>query len=522
MQNGSILVRSTGALYSTGAYGDFEILSRRAEDSLILSFDGYEPVRTAVKANEFLRITLKKPSLPGNAERGSIKCVYTGSREEGAFIDRFGTVAFPATTRRASYGIVARFLDMGYPVPREAVQIEELLNHFSFYHEDPDDAGPFHCSSQMLACPWNPAHTLLALNVCARKLDLQNTAAANLVLLIDVSGSMDLPNKLPLIKSGMRLLTNNLRDVDNVSIVAFGGKVRRVMEGVPGSKKERILRAIEDLRPDGSSAAEDGLVEAYEVARRQFIAGGNNRVVLITDGDIDEDPAREQDLEDFVAGQSEEGIPLYVIGVGMGEDASSRLPTLAQKGGGLFAYATDEEDATRLLAAQLTKASLVVADGVSISAGFDTALVSGFRLIGYDNKKSQSEDTAYRLAGGRVCSGHSMLALFELIPRIDTTGKDTVASVEINFCSPGKKIVKRLDYYCLKKIIPFDRADYNLRRAICIAVLGMKLRDKEDMTMMSWPELEKMAKKNFPGTGFMDKEFTDLLTKAKKLYGVGN
>jgi Ca-activated chloride channel homolog len=522
MQNGSILVQSTGASYSTGAYGDFEIVSRLAEDSLILSFDGYEPVRTAVRANEYLRIMLKKPSLPGNAERGPIKCVYTGMREENAFIDRGGPVAFSGNMRRASYGIIEKFLDMGYPVPPEAVQIEELLNHFNFYHQDPDDAGLFHLSSTMLACPWNSSHTLLALNVCARKVDLRNVPAANLVLLIDASGSMDLPDKLPLIKSGMRLLTNNLRDFDHISIISFGGKVRRVMEGVPGSNKERILRAIEDLTPDGSTPGAEGVRLAYDVARRQFIAGGNNRIVLITDGDIVEDPSREQDLEDFVAAQSQDGIALHAIGLGMGEEGNSRLPVIAQKGNGHFVYAVDEEDAARLLCSQLTQASMVVADGVSVSADFDTALVNGYRLIGYDNKKSQSEDTAFRLVGGRICSGHSMLALFELIPRVDATGKDTVATIGINYSLPGKNIVHRLDYYCMHQVIPFERAEDNLRRAVCIAMLGMKLRDKANTAMITWPEIEKLAKKNFPGGGFMDREFTDLVVKAKKVYAGGN
>jgi Ca-activated chloride channel family protein len=522
LQNGSILVQSTGTVYGTGTYGDFEIVSRRAEDSLILSFDGYETLITAVKANEYLRVILKKPSLPGHSQKSPVKCIYTGVREENSFVDRGGPVSFAGNIHRASYGIVEKFLGMGYPVPSEAVQIEELLNHFSLSHEEPENNEPLDCSSTMLTCPWNAAHTLLALNICARKMDLQNVPPANLVLLIDASGSMDLPNKLPLIKSGIRLLTDNLRDQDNVSIIAFGGKVRRLMEGVPGSKKERILRAIEDLAADGITPGEEGVRLAYEVARRHLIEGGNNRIVLITDGDVGQDPFREQELEDFVAGQSQDGISLHVIGVGMDEDGNSRLPLLAEKGNGHFAYAADEEDAARLLAGQLTPASLAIADGVSVRTDFDTALVNGYRLIGYDNKKCRTEDTAFRLAGGRICSGHSLMAIFELIPRVDTTGRDTVATIQVDYCLPGKKLVKSLSFYCAQKIIPFDRAENSLRRAVCIAMLGMKLRDNANATAISWTDIERMTKKNFPGNGYMDREFMDLVGKAKKIYGVGN
>ncbi len=422
---------------------------------------------------------------------------------------------------RASFGIIQRFVNMGYAVPSEAVQIEEMLNYFNFYHEDPEKDDVFHCSPTLLNCPWNATHKLLYLNICATKVDLQKTAGSNLVLLIDASGSMDLPDRLPIIKSGIRLLIDNLRDIDNVSLVSFGGRVRGLLEGVPGTEKGKILRAVQQLSPEGSTPGEEGIEMAYEIARRQFIQGGNNRIVLITDGDITGESAKEKELEDFVAGQSRSGISLNCIGVGMSNDQDSRLPVLAQKGHGGFAYAGDEQEAERLLASQLTPASLVVADGVSITTDFDTALVKGYRLIGYDNKKDLSEDSSFQLEGGAVCSGHSMLALFELIPHPDSTGRDTLAELTIHYRLPGQKTGKIASFVCPNKTVPFDKAPRGLKKAVSIAMLGMKLKDGGDSAgtvPIAWSDIEKMAKKNFPGDDCMDKEYTDLVAKAIKIY----
>lgn len=507
LQNGYILVQSTGSSVSPGPFGEFEIISQRAEDTLTLSFDGYEPYTTAVRANQYLQVTLNKPAIPDNPVNKSIKCVY-GSN----------SISFTGNMNRASFGIVQRFVNMGYAVPSEAVQIGELLNYFDFYHEDPEKNEVFHCSPALLSCPWNASHKLLCLNICAAKMDLQRIPGVNLVLLIDASGSMDLPNKLPIVKSGIRLLIDNLRDIDKVSLVSFGGRVHGLLEGVPGSQKEKITRAVQQLSPEGSTPGEEGIALAYEIARRQYIQGGNNRIVLITDGDITGESGKEKELEDFVAGQSRSGISLHCIGVGMSNDQDSRLPALAQKGHGGFAYAGDEQEAERLLARQLTPASLIVANGVSITADFDTALVKEYRLIGYDNQKNISDDSSFHLQGGAICSGHSLSALFELTPNPNATGRDTLAEITIHYCLPGQKTGKTADFICPNKTVSFDKAAGNLKKAVCLAMLGMKLRDTADTAPIAWSDIEKMAKKNFPGNDCMDKEYTELVAKAMKIY----
>ena len=254
------------------------------------------------------------------------------------------SVSFAGGIRRESYSTIRRFLDMGFTVPPDAVKIEEMLNYFNFSYEEPETGKTLHCSSDLLSCPWNAAHKLLFLTICARKVDIGRKPPANLVFLIDASGSMDMPNKMPLIKSGFRLLIDNLRDIDTVSLVEYGSEVRVLLAGMPGSEKARIARAVEQLRPDGPSPGGEGLKLAYRVARQQFIPGGNNRVVLITDGDINTESPNEKELEDFIGQQSGEGIHLTCGGIGMGSFMDSRLPVLAEKGQGNFAYLDDEPE----------------------------------------------------------------------------------------------------------------------------------------------------------------------------------
>jgi Ca-activated chloride channel family protein len=538
LQNGSIFVRSTGLSYKTGFYGEFRIISRRPDDTLTLNFEGYEPYTVFTSASEFLQITLKRPFFRAASTVNYLKCSYRGfyaastngspgpaapsTLVENPFLDQDAPMSFICAGDRLSYSTIDRFLDMGFTVPSDAVQIEGILNHFNNYYEDPENNDVFQCSPTLLPCPWNRQHRLLCLDISARKVNMQNTAPGNFVFLIDASGSMDLPNKLPMIKSGIRSLIDNLRDVDAVSVVEFGGRVRTLMEGVQGSQKGRIIKNIEAMVADGPTPGEEGIKMAYEVARRQFIQGGNNRVILITDGDINDGLSTGKELEDFVAEQSDQGINLTCIGVGMNGEENSELSILAQKGQGEFACADDEQSAERLLVRQLSKTPLTVADSVGITIAFDSTLVKSYRLIGYDNKKSLLGDTTARLGCSHICSGHSFLSLIELIPRHDSAGIENLAHIRIDYCLPGQHTLKSTSYPCPNKLTSFDRATGRLKRATCIAIFGMKLRRSAYVTDLSWLAIEKMAKKNFTGADFIDKEYLALVAKAKKVYMADN
>ncbi len=365
---------------------------------------------------------------------------------------------------------------------------------------------------------------------------------------------MDMPNKMPLVKSGFRLLIDNLRDIDTVSLVEYGSEVRVLLAGMSGSEKVRIARAVEQLRPDGPSPGGEGLKLAYRVARQQFIPGGNNRIVLITDGDINTESPNEKELEDFIGQQSGEGIHLTCGGIGMGSFKDSRLPVLAEKGQGNFAYLDDEPEVEQLLAGELDPTLGCVADSVCITADFNPLLVSAYRLLGFENKRGVPEDrtggpedrgagprdsvsglgdkasglgdsaselghSTRRLEVRGLGSGHSLLALFELVPKADTTGADTLAGVRINYCIPGKYAPQSMRYDCMNDAIPFDKAGIGLKRAACIAMFGMKLRQSGDGAQMGYRwTWKKWPGRCFSGNNFLDYEYLALIDRARKIY----
>ncbi|HUB59233.1 MAG TPA: von Willebrand factor type A domain-containing protein [Puia sp.] len=564
LQNVAISSRVSGFGYVTDLEGQFQIISQVQDDTLTFSLDGYETYTTPVHSTGYLLVTLRMNSfgaeederklvsrfrlvtrdngmagMAGGARGGigmlvSARSVEAGTegpgwrlgagagfrgRVENTFVPQTAVVSFTGEVGRESYSTIRRFLDMGSTVPADAVKIEELLNYFNFSYEAPGAKDIFNCSSQVVACPWDPAHRLLAVRVCARKVNIGSRPPCNLVLLIDASGSMDMPNKLPLIKSGIRLLVDNLRDIDTISVVEFGRQVQVLFAGMPGSERMRILRAVEGLRADGPSPGFAGIKLAYAVAQQQLIRGGSNRVILLTDGDISMDPpVGEQDLEDLIEHEREAGIRLTCGGLGMKSVKDSRLPLLAEIGRGNFAYLDDEKTVEQLLAGELDPRLAGVAENVSVSAEFSPALVSEYRLIGYDNKRQVLQDTAAGLAGARVGSGNSLLALFEIVPKVDTTGADTLAKIRVNYSLPGQAAVRTISFECMNDVVPFDRAETEWKRAICLALFGMKLQRSEYAGGMGWPEIEKMAKKLFSGSNYLDDEYMSLIDRAKRIY----
>lgn len=506
LQNVSVIVQSTGFTYRTGLNGNFEIISRRTEDSLIFLFDGYERYTAAIHSTDFLQVTLKL-----NTALAFSKNDHLLSESKG------GDITYQGYGNGLSYSTVRRFLDMGYTVPPEAVKIEELLNYFNSWYEDPENQDPFHCSSQLFSCPWNASHRLLCLNVCARKADISQAPPTSLVLLVDASGSMDMPNKMPLVKAGARLLVKNLRDIDTISIIAYGEK-GVVLYAAPGSHKEEIIRAIEGLQADGPSPGEAGIRLAYHVAQRQFIQDGNNKIILVTDGDITDGADAGKQLASFVTSQTEAGIHLSCLGVGMDTSRDSELAELAYLGHGSFACAGELQGIEKELTAELAPSLCTVAENVSLTASFDTTLVLESRLLGFENKGGHAGDTTFRLQGSRVGSGHAILALFELVPKKDTLGIETVAEVRIDYCLPGQHTTLTMNYSCPNKPISFDRAEGSLKRAACIALFGMKLKASAYTTDIPWADIEKITRKNFSGNNAIDREYLMAVNKARKVY----
>jgi Ca-activated chloride channel family protein len=500
----SIVFQSTGMFYKTGAVGVFEITSMKPSDSITFSYEGYQQYTTAIRSADFVQVTLKMQTFPGAAKKEHLLSAVQGP----------GSISFTSNGGGLSYHNVKRFLQMGYHVPAEAVKIEEMLGYFNTVYEEPNAEEQFHSSSTVLTCPWNNTHRLLLTNICGKKADMTRTPAGNLVLLIDVSGSMDMPNKLPLIKASIRPLVRNLRDCDTVSIVQYGAGMR-VMAGIPGAQKDAIINAIEQLQPDGPSPGEDGLRLAYRVAKHQFLPEGNNRIIFFTDGDIPNERAATTALTDYIGQQSEAGIHLTCIGLGASDIQNSGLPFLAEKGKGHFAWIEDEQEGERLLLKELADNG-AVADNVSVTADFDTSLVSSYRLIGFENKPGASQDSGSQLQGCSVASAHSLMAVFEYVPRKDTIG--TIARIKINYCLPGRTAGQTISYDCPNKPVLFDRATLCQRRAACVALFGMKLKGAEDASEISWPDLLRMTKSVFAGNNYIDREYLSLVARARKIY----
>ena len=505
LQNVSIVVQSTGALYRTGSEGNFEIMSRITDDSLLFAIAGYEPYTAAIRSTDFLRITLKIHDLRATVKKSRLLSATSGRQ-----------VTFPADINGVSYNVIRQFLDMGQTVPVEAVRIEELLNYHNFYYEQPDADSLFHFSSEMLPCPWNETHELLYLNMCTRITNRQEAPPANLVYVIDASGSMDMLNKLSLIKSGFRLLIKNLRDIDTVSIVVFGSRVGTILKGIPGSRKGQIMMAIEALQPDGPSPGIIGVKLAYQAARQQYIEGGINKVILITDGDICNGMEERQQMASIISEQSQVGITLTCLGVGVDSTQKSELPWLAQTGQGNFASIADAKDAEKVLLNELGRNICTVADSVCITIGFDTTLVKEYHLIGFDSKAVG--DTALRLEGGKINSGHSLLALFELVPNRDSSDIESIADVKVCYALPGKNTALHMNYQCCNRRVPFDKATGDQRKAACIALFGMKLKDRGWASGISWADVEKITRKNFAANNALDKDYITLVVKARKVY----
>jgi Ca-activated chloride channel family protein len=506
LQHVSIVIWSSHSVFQTGRSGEFEITSLHPDDSVTFIYQGYEQYSTVIRSSDFLQITLLRRAPPNYRREDRLR------RVEGP-----SSIAFAGGSNGISFHNVARFLEMGSPVPAEAVRIEEMLDYFNLSYEPPDPPQAFHFSSALLSCPWNAANRLLLVNVSGRKADIERKPPANLVFLIDVSGSMDRPDKMPLIKAGIRPLLRNLRDFDTVSIIQYGSRLQ-VIAGIPGSARASIIPLIEQLRPDGPSPGEEGIKLAYSVAQHHFIPSGSNRIIFLTDGDIYSGQSSSGNLEEYVGQQSAAGITLSCLGVGLGDTSSPGLALLAQRGGGHFASIGDEQAGEQQLLKEFVGSEAAIAEHLSITADFDTALVSSYRLIGFENKASVAVDTVTTLEGCTAGSAQSFMAMFEITPKKDSIGIPVIARLKLHYRLPGQGVEKTMDYDCPNDFRRFEKATAGQKKAAFIALFGLKLKSSPATDKMSWSDLQKMAKQVFSDSDYMDREYLLLVAKARKIY----
>jgi Ca-activated chloride channel homolog len=541
LTNVKILVHSSGYIYYSGNSGGFGILLPQSKDSVSFNLEGYQGYTAKIDARNYQTITLKPLYASTNYNRNRLLSFTKNLRPEdwngwniGAetysslleneFVParKFPETGFAINIDKASYSNVRRFLNMQTTVPPDAVRIEEMLNYFNFGYTSPKTDSVFHAESIVSDCPWNPEHQLLYLQVCARKVDLDNVPPSNLVFLIDVSGSMDMPNRLPLLKSAFKLLVNNLREKDTVSIVVYGSMVGVWLVPTSGKEKNKIFKAIEELYPAGATPGESGIRAAYRVAKSQFIKGGNNRVILATDGDFNVGQSSEEELDNLITQHQQWGIYLTCLGVGMGNYKDSKLEILAKKGNGNFAYLDDEREAEKVLVKEFTQTLYTVADDASVEISFNSDLVKQYRLLGFDNKIKAIADSVHELQGGDVGSGHSLLAVFEIEPTLSAADhfgfNKGIANVRIRYHLPKDSIVRTLAYTCPFNPIEFKELPSCHQFATSVVMFGGLLKGSKFFKNISWNDVIVLAEQHHNPADPIQKEMIGLVEKAKKIY----
>jgi len=324
---------------------------------------------------------------------------------------------FSIDVDNASYTNVRRFINNGQSVPKDAVRVEEMINFFKYQYPQPKDEHPFSINTEYSESPWNSDHKLLRIGLQGKNIDTDNLPASNLVFLIDVSGSMSDVNKLPLLKQSMKILVSELRAKDKVSIVVYAGAAGMVLPPTSGDEKQTIIDALEKLNSGGSTAGGAGIELAYKTAQENFIKGGNNRVILATDGDFNVGATSNGDMEQLIADKRKTGVFLTCLGYGMGNYKDSKMETLADKGNGNYAYIDNIQEANRFLGKEFKGSMFAIAKDVKIQIEFNPKEVQAYRLIGYENRKLRDEDfTNDKIDAGELGSGHSVTALYEIIP----------------------------------------------------------------------------------------------------------
>jgi len=540
LQGVRINLYSKGTIpFFSGDNGAFGLPSSLVTDTITLSVEGYEMLRQPVATQQYQKLVMKMLPATASMMKSRLASVtknlkaqeqlsffsvmgesYSNLLENG-FIPaaRYPETGFALNIDRASYSNVRRFLNNEMNVPSDAVRIEEMLNYFSFHPVKPDNQQKqFSFNSAVTTCPWNANNQLLFINLNAPKLNLDSVPPSNLVFLIDISGSMDKPNRLPLLQAAFKLLTENLRPIDTISIVTYGGGVGVALRPTSGAEKEVIKEVIDSLTANGDTPGEGAIRMAYSVARQSFIKNGNNRVILATDGDFNVGQTSEKQLEDIITLERQTGIYLTCLGVGMGNYKDSKLETLAKKGNGNFAYLDNVMEAEKVMITEFTKTMYSVANDAYVSVNFNPEIVKQYRLIGFDNKKDAISDSSSELEGGDVGSGHSIMAIFEIEPR---------AAVPLNNTNVGHlllqyKPVKMLNSVKQDFAIPyqpqdFATADNTYRFATSVAMFGSLIKQSQYIRY-TFNDVLQIANASAKPNDYAEHEFIALVQKADKIY----
>ena len=448
---------------------------------------------------------------------------------------------FAIDVDRASYANVRRFLTDGVRPPADAVRVEELINYFTYTLPTISNGDPIGATVEVADCPWQSRHRLAMVALHARDIDTRERKPANLVFLLDCSGSMEDPDKLPLLKEAMKLLVRNLDARDTVSIVTYADRANKHLRATRCDEKGTILSAIDELSAGGSTNGADGLRLAYDEARRHFNEKQLNRVILASDGDFNVGATERSELVSLIQREAKSGVFLTVLGMGTGNLKDSSLEALADKGNGVYAYIDSFNEAHRVLVSQMSGALMTVAKDVKIQVEFNPTKVSAYRLIGYENRTLAAQDfNNDKKDAGEMGPGHSVVALYEIVPAgekapegsIDPLKYQTVESKEPRTIRPSNDLmtvkwrfklpdanesVKR-EYAVIDEGKPLERATGEFKFASAIAGFGMLLRDSRYIDRFSFRDVERLAQEGIgeDRDGYRG-EFITLVAKADRL-----
>ncbi len=424
---------------------------------------------------------------------------------------------FSIDVDRAGYSNIRRMLNGGMMPPKDAIRIEEMVNYFDYEYPQPVSNEPVTINSELSDSPWNKGLKLLQIGIQAKKISTENLTASNLVFLIDVSGSMDSPDKLALVKQALYLLIDQLRPQDKVAIVVYAGAAGVVLPSTSGSEKSKIKNALEKLQAGGSTAGGEGIKLAYKIAVENLVKGGNNRVILASDGDFNVGVSSEAELKNLIESKRESGVFLSILGFGMGNYKDNKMETLADKGNGNYAYIDNLQEAQKVFVHEFGGTLFTVAKDVKLQLEFNPKYVKAYRLIGYENRMLRNEDfNDDKKDAGEMGSGHTVTALYEIVPagvesnylkNIDKTkyqqakeltsaaNSNEVLTVKLRYKSPDENKSKMLEKVIIDQHTAFDKTSENFRFAASVAEFGLILRQSEFRGLAHYDQIIDLAKK---------------------------
>ncbi len=447
----------------------------------------------------------------------------------------------------ASYAVVRSRLDQGQLPPAAAVRIEELVNYFPYADQPPqvsveEGGDPFAVHTEMAPAPWAPEHRLLRVNLKGYEVSWDERPPSNLVFLIDVSGSMNRPNRLPLVKEALGLLVERLDGRDRVAIVVYAGASKLTLPSTTANNRETIRHAIDELVASGSTHASDGIQRAYQIARQHFIKDGNNRVILCTDGDFNVGITDRTELGEFVRKQADDGVSLTVLGFGMGNYKDNMLEYLTDKGSGIYAFIDTMGEARKFFLNQIASNLFTIARDVRIQVEFNPAAVKAYRLIGYENRLMKAEDfNDDSKRAGQIGPGHTVTAFYEIVPtgvdfeapgvdplRYQSTARpgaepdgvaDELATVKIRYKRPAEEASELIErHVAMDAAESFTAASNDFRFGAAVAAFGMRLRESENIGDFSWQSIRTVARdaRGADPEGYRT-DFLKLIDQAEKI-----